>query len=55
MNKLKLNEIVHGKRAITANTAEQFWMNLQMRHDRELEKDLLGDKLEKEVGVYSKN
>jgi len=30
-------------------------MNLQMRHDRELEKDLLGDKLEKEVEVYSKN
>jgi len=47
--------MVHGKRAITANTAEQFWMNLQMRHDRELGKDLLGDKLEKEVEVYSKN
>ncbi len=61
----RINEIVHGKRAITANTAlrlsryfgtsEQFWMNLQMRYDLELEKDLLGDKLEKEVGVYSKN
>jgi plasmid maintenance system antidote protein VapI len=47
--------MVHGKRAITANTAEQFWMNLQMRYARELEKDLLGDKLEKEVEVYSKN
>jgi len=61
----RINEIVHGKRAITANTAlrlsrffgtsEQFWMNLQMRYDMELEKDLLGDKLTKEVGVYSKN
>ena len=61
----RINEIVHGKRAITANTAlrlaryfgttEQFWMNLQMRYDMELEKDLLGDRLEKEVGVYSKN
>jgi addiction module HigA family antidote len=61
----RINEIVHGKRAITANTAlrlsryfgttEQFWMNLQMRYDMELEKDLLGDKLEKEVGVYSEN
>ena len=61
----RINEIVHGKRAITVNTAlrlsryfgttEQFWMNLQMRYDMELEKDLLGDKLEKEVGVYSKN
>jgi addiction module HigA family antidote len=61
----RINEIAHGKRAITANTAlrlsryfgtsEQFWMNLQIRYDMELEKDLLGDKLEKEVGVYSKN
>ena len=60
----RINEIVHGKRAISANTAlrlsryfgtsEQFWMNLQMRYEMELEKDLLGDKLEKEVGVFSK-
>ena len=51
----RINEIVHAKRAITANTAlrlsryfgtsEQFWMNLQMRYDMELEKDLMGDKL----------
>ncbi len=61
----RINEIVHGKRSITANTAlrlsrylgtsEQFWMNLQMRYDLELEKDLLGDRLEGEVGVYAKN
>ena len=61
----RINEIVHGKRAITANTAlrlsrylgttEQFWMNLQVRYDMELEKDLMGDKLEKEVGVYSRS
>ena len=61
----RINEIVHAKRSITANTAlrlsryfgtsEQFWMNLQMRYDIELEKDLLGEKLEKEVGVYSRN
>ena len=61
----RINEIVHGKRAITANTAlrlsrylgttEQFWMNLQVRYDMELEKDLMGDKLEKEVGIYSRN
>ena len=61
----RINEIVHAKRSITANTAlrlsryfgtsEQFWMNLQVRYDMELEKDLLGDKLEKEVGVYSRN
>jgi len=61
----RINEIVHAKRSITANTAlrlsryfgtsEQFWMNLQVRYDMELEKDLLGDKLEKEVGIYSRN
>jgi addiction module HigA family antidote len=59
----RINEIVHGKRAISANTAlrlsryfgttEQFWMNLQIKHDMELEKDELGDKLEKEVAVFS--
>ncbi len=57
----RINEIVHGKRAITADTAlrlaryfgtsEKFWMNLQTRYDMELQKDLLGDRLEKEVVV----
>lgn len=55
----RINEIVHGKRSITADTAlrlsryfgmtEQFWMNLQTRHDLELEKDRLGSRLENEV------
>lgn len=46
----RLNEIVHGKRNITADTAlrlsrffgtsERFWMNLQTRYDLELEKNL---------------
>ena len=55
----RINEIVHGKRAISADTAlrlsryfgmsEQFWLNLQTRYDLELEKDRLGSKLEKEV------
>jgi addiction module HigA family antidote len=55
----RINEIVHGKRAITADTAlrlsryfgmtEQFWMNLQTRYDLELEKDRLGSRLEAEV------
>ena len=59
----RVNEIVHGKRAITADTAlrlsryfgtsEKFWMNLQTRYDMELQKDLLGDRLEKEVVVLS--
>ena len=59
----RVNEIVHGKRAITADTAlrlsryfgtsEKFWMNLQTRYDMELQKDLLGDRLKKEVVVLS--
>lgn len=55
----RINEIVHGKRAITADTAlrlslffgmsDRFWMNLQTRYDLELEKDRLGSRLESEV------
>jgi antitoxin HigA-1 len=52
----RINEIVHGKRRITADTAlrlaryfgttDRFWLNLQTRHDLELEKDNLGGALE---------
>ncbi len=59
----RINKIVHGKRAITADTAlrlsrffgmsERFWMNLQARYDLEVEKDRLRDRLEKEVQVYA--
>jgi antitoxin HigA-1 len=52
----RINEIVHGKRRITADTAlrmaryfgtsERFWMNLQGRYDLEIERDRLIDKLE---------
>jgi addiction module HigA family antidote len=55
----RINEIVHGKRAITADTAlrlakyfgtsERFWMNLQVRYDLEVEKDRLGPRLDQEV------
>lgn len=55
----RINEIVHGKRTITADTAlrlshyfgtsERFWMNLQTRYDLEIEKDRLGDRLSKEI------
>jgi antitoxin HigA-1 len=55
----RINEIVHGKRGITADTAlrlarffgtsEHFWMNLQVRYDLEVEKDRLGDRLDAEV------
>lgn len=51
----RINEIVHGVRGITADTAlrlarffgtsEQFWLNLQNRYDLERERDRLGDRL----------
>ena len=57
----RINEIVHGKRAITADTAlrlaryfgttDRFWLNLQTRYDLELEKDRLGERLEAEVQI----
>ena len=59
----RINEIVHGKRAITANTAlrlgryfnvpAQFWMNLQSHYDLEQESDKLGTRLETEVRSLS--
>ena len=55
----RINEIVHGTRAVTADTAlrlsryfgttERFWLNLQTQYDIEVEKDRLGDSLEREV------
>mgnify|MGYP001820649564 CR=1 FL=1 len=55
----RINEIVHGQRSITANTAlrlsryfgtsERFWLNLQTGFDLEVEKDRLGDSLDIEV------
>ena len=55
----RINEIVHGKRAITADTAlrlgrffgmsPQFWLNLQTRYDLEVTEDLLEDRLDAEV------
>ena len=59
----RINEIVHGKRAISADTAlrlsryfglsERYWMNLQARYELELEKDRLEGRLEQEVRVFS--
>jgi addiction module HigA family antidote len=57
----RINEIVRGSRAISADTAlrlaryfgtsERFWLNLQARYDLEVEKDRLGDRLRREVKV----
>ncbi len=51
----RINEIVHGKRRISADTAlrlaryfgtsERFWLNLQGRYDLEIERDRLGPAL----------
>jgi antitoxin HigA-1 len=59
----RINEIVHGKRAISPNTAlrlsryfglsERFWINMQARYDLEIEKDKLADRLETEVSVLT--
>jgi addiction module HigA family antidote len=58
----RINEIVHGKRSISADTAlrlsryfnlsERFWLNLQARYDLEVEKDKLNGRIEAEVKVF---
>ena len=55
----RINDIVRGRRAITADTAlrlarffgtsAQFWLNLQASYDLDLARDALGDRLEREV------
>ena len=55
----RINEIVHGTRAVSANTAlrlaryfgvsGRFWLNLQAQYDLDMERDRLGDRLEREV------
>ncbi len=57
----RINEIVLGKRAVTADTAlrlarffgtsDRFWLNLQAAYDLDLERDRLGSRLEAEVEV----
>lgn len=59
----RVNEIVHGKRAISADTAlrfarffgtsERFWLNLQARYDLEVQRDRLGESLVEEVEVLA--
>ena len=55
----RINEIVQGKRGISADTAlrlaayfgttERFWINLQAHYDLEVQKDKLGTRLKREV------
>lgn len=59
----RINEIVHGKRAVTADTAlrlgrffgttARFWLELQVQHDLELETEKLGDRLAREVRPWN--
>lgn len=57
----RINEIVHGKRRITADTAlrlaryfdmsPRFWLGLQMDYDLDVAEDKLGERLNEEVAV----
>ncbi len=57
----RINAIIQGKRAITADTAlrlaryfgtsARFWLGLQLRYDLDVEEDKLAGRLEKEVQV----
>jgi addiction module HigA family antidote len=60
----RINEIVHGLRGISADTAlrlaryfrttEEFWMNLQAHYDLEVEKERLRGRLKKEVAILKR-
>lgn len=60
----RINEIIHGTRAVSADTAlrlgrffgmsPQFWMNLQAQYDLAVETDRLAGRLHAEVHVWKK-
>ena len=60
----RINEIIQGKRRITADTAlrlgryfqmsPQFWLGLQMDYDLDVAEDKLGEQLEREVMILAK-
>jgi addiction module HigA family antidote len=59
----RINEIVHGARSITADTAlrlgryfgtsAQFWLNLQTHFDLEVQQDKIGNRLDDEVHAFA--
>ncbi|OGQ98050.1 MAG: addiction module antidote protein, HigA family [Deltaproteobacteria bacterium RIFOXYD12_FULL_55_16] len=59
----RINEIAHGRRSITADTAlrlgrfftmeAQFWLNLQTHYDMEVAQEALADRLDTEVQPFS--
>ena len=60
----RINEIVLGRRAISADTAlrlsryfgttDGFWLSLQVRYDLETQREVLGDRLDREVRVLAR-
>lgn len=60
----RINQIIHGTRAISADTAirlarffgtsDRFWLNLQAAYDLDVERDRLGSRLKREVAVFRK-
>ena len=59
----RINEIVHGKRRISADTAlrlgrffnnsPQFWLGLQMDYDLDVAEDKLNDRLDREIQPFA--
>ena len=59
----RINEIVHGKCRVTAdtalrlaryfNTSPQFWLGLQMDYDLDVAEDAIGDRIEREIIVMA--
>jgi addiction module HigA family antidote len=55
----RINEIIHGKRRVTADTAlrlaryfgvsPRFWLGLQMDYDLDVAEDVIGDRLDREI------
>lgn len=60
----RINEIIHGTRGISADTAlrlarffgtsDRFWLNLQAAYDLDVERDRLGPHLERDVPIFRK-
>ncbi len=61
----RINEIVLGKRSISADTAlrlakffgvsPEFWLGLQAQYDLDVTSEVLGERLEQEVRTYKAN
>ena len=59
----RISQIIHGKREITADTAlrlgkyfniePEFWLNLQIRYNMKVARNKVGNKIDKEVKVYT--